>query len=100
MVQSDKLDNALHALQGVLVIARSMAYDGAPYEALARVLDTAEYLPSLIWDATDRTETFRTHLVGLASEFPRMRLAVNRFDSPDGVPRSLSSSHGGGAPSS
>jgi hypothetical protein len=81
MIASDKHDNALTAINAVLVLARSLAHEGRGSE-VAEVLDVAEYLPMLMLEPTDRTAEFREQLVGLATKDPKFALAVDRFDTP------------------
>ncbi|AGC48285.1 hypothetical protein MYSTI_07013 [Myxococcus stipitatus DSM 14675] len=79
MIADAKQRSALEALNGVLVLARSMASEGKS-DDLAVVLDTAEYLPLLMLEPVDRTEEFRGQLVDLAQRFPRFEWALTRFD--------------------
>jgi len=79
MVADEKHRGALAAINAVLVLARSLAYQGKSVE-LADVLDVAEYLPMLMLESADRTAEFRQQLVGLASKDARFALAVERFD--------------------
>lgn len=81
MIADSKTRNALAAINAVLVLARSMAYEGKSNE-VASVLDVAEYLPMLMLESTDRTEAFREQLVGLAQSYPDFGLALTRFDAP------------------
>jgi hypothetical protein len=80
MVRTDKLPNALYALNAVLVLARSMAYRNQPGNLVADVLDVAEYLPRLLAEPEDRTDEFRGFLVDLAAKNKDFQLAVLRFD--------------------
>ena len=80
MIAPDKQENALAAINAVLVLARSLAYEGNSTE-VADVLDVAEYLPMLMLEPTDRTAEFREQLVGLATKRPKFTLALERFDS-------------------
>ena len=82
MIPGIKLNNALAALNAVLVTARSMAYDGRPGKLIATVLDTAEYLPRLLAEPDDRTSEFRENLVGLVAVDPGFNFALERFDNP------------------
>ena len=79
MVAIEKQRNALAAINAVLVLARSLAYEGKSSE-LADVLDVAEYLPMLMLEVADRTAEFREQLVGLATQRTQFALAVERFD--------------------
>ena len=80
MIKPEKLSNALHALNAILIRARTMAYDAVEHARIAEVLDVAEYLPPLIADAADRTDEFREQVAGLAERFPEMSFALERFD--------------------
>lgn len=80
MIRKGKWQNALAALNSVLVVARAMAYEKRPHEELALVLDAAEYLPTLISRATDETEMFRATIVGLLDTDPRFNIALEKFD--------------------
>ena len=64
----------------VLVLARTMAHQNEPHDALAEVLDVAEYLPRLMLDDADRTREFRDQLVGLAERRREFITAVTMFD--------------------
>ncbi len=80
MIAAEKERVALWSLNAVLVIARAMAYEKAPHELLAEVLDTAEYLPLLLLHAADETAHFRDMLADLADRDARFQIAVDRFD--------------------
>lgn len=80
MVKPEKQEPALLAINAVLVLARAMAYEKAPHAAIADVLDSAEYLPMLLLEATDQTALFRATLDGLASRYPGFNLALQKFD--------------------
>jgi len=69
MIPEDKFENALYALQELLIFARSMAYAKKPYKEIADILDTAEYLPYLIMNDKDETERFRMHLQNMADKY-------------------------------
>lgn len=69
MITINKQKQALKAIHRILILARFMAYQNEPTAKIAKVLDYAEILPTLISADEDRTEEFRTHLQGLASEF-------------------------------
>ena len=80
MIHREKLNNALAALNAVLVTARKLAYDQRPHQQLADALDAAEYLPRLLADQEDRTDAFREALVGLTAVDPGFNFALERFD--------------------
>ena len=75
-----KQKQALHAIHRILVLARFMAYQNESTTKIAKVLDYVEILPTLISADEDRTEEFRTHLHGLASEFPKGVGILKEFD--------------------
>jgi len=83
VIDADKQRSALAAINAVLILARSLAYEGKSAE-VAKVLDVAEYLPVLMLEPENRTTHFREQLVGLATRSPDFQLAVQRFDA--GVP--------------
>jgi hypothetical protein len=80
MIDSEKAQNALCALNKVLVIARRMANENVPYNEIADVLDAAEYLPCLMADAEDKTDAFRAQIAHLARRWPLFGLALAAFD--------------------
>jgi hypothetical protein len=80
MIIAKKQKQALHAIHRILVLARFMAYQNEPTTKIAKVLDYAEILPTLISTDEDRTEEFRTHIQGLASEFPAGVGILQEFD--------------------
>ena len=82
MIADSKRRNALNAINAVLVLARSMAYEGKSSD-VAAILDVAEYLPLLMLESGDRTEEFRKQLVDLAQRYSAFALALARFDAAD-----------------
>lgn len=80
MIQPEKYENALRALNAVLVAARQMAYEKRSPEHLAEVLDVAEELPTLFLQKDDMTDYFRQALQLLAEKYRGFGLAVERFD--------------------
>jgi hypothetical protein len=79
MIRQDKFENALYALQNVLVFARAMAYKGKAHKDIADILDSAEYLPYLIANEKDETENFRSHLLSIADKHGCYS-CIERFD--------------------
>jgi hypothetical protein len=77
------MNNALAALNSILVAARAMAYDQRPYGELGDALDVAEYLPRLLADSEERSTEFREQLAGLAGKYPSCAVALERFDKTD-----------------
>lgn len=80
MISPEKSRAAFRALNSVLVRIRYMAYSGENHTEIARFLDHAEYLPSLLADEMDRTGEFRDVLVTLATIRSDFRIALDRFD--------------------
>lgn len=80
MIRPENHENALRALNAVLVTARLMAYEKASHEQLAEVLDLAEELPTLFIQKDDMTDYFRQALQALAERHPGFGWAVERFD--------------------
>ena len=80
MISSDKEKQAIKAIHRIIIVARFMAYQDEPTAKIAKVLDYAEILPTLISVDEDRTEEFRTHLEGFASEFPAGAGILQEFD--------------------
>ena len=80
MISAEKFQNALRALNHVLVLTRKMAYSRADQREIADVLDVAEYLPRLIADPRDNTSTFRNHLADVAARWPDFGTALQYFD--------------------
>lgn len=82
MIRADKLGHALYALNGLLVLARHMAYSGRPGGEIADVLDVAEYLPRLMADGGDKTDEFHRQLTWLAEKYAEFSIVVQRFEGP------------------
>jgi hypothetical protein len=70
MIRAEKYPQALAALQQVIVRARFMAVQAEHSAKVVDLLDAAEYLPQLIAEAEDRTETFAAALKELSERFP------------------------------
>lgn len=83
MIAPEKLQNALCALNRLLVVARTMAYQRKDHSDLAAVLDVAEYLPRLLSTETEDSDGFREQLAGLADRWPEFQSAVEKFDDPN-----------------
>ena len=82
MVAPEKLQNALCALNRLLVVARLMAYERREHSHIADVLDVAEYLPRLLASEQDESGTFREQIAALAERWPEFQLALDKFDDP------------------
>ncbi len=72
--------NALYALQRVFIQARAMAHE-AGNQRLAALLDYGEYLPRLMYESTDHTETFRGVLEEIAERYSAASV-LRGFDGP------------------
>lgn len=72
MITPDYYKKSLNALHRILIMARFMAYKNETQVKIAKILDYAEILPTLISADEDRTDEFQMHLEGLISEFPEM----------------------------
>jgi hypothetical protein len=81
MISSHKLPNALYALQGILICARSLANEPARTNELAELLDYAEHLPRLIAKPGDETDSFRIVLEEVADRY-QCPFVLQRFDEP------------------
>lgn len=79
MIKKEKHGGALLAINSILVLSRSLAYEGKSND-LATILDIAEYLPMLILEPDDRTDVFREQLVDLAQRYPAFAHALEQFD--------------------
>lgn len=71
---------ALHAIHAVFLELRAMAYRGETHERLARALDAAEELPTLMLRHDDTTSEFRSALEGLVQLNPDFRHALKKFE--------------------
>ena len=80
MIRNDKLHSALYAFNGLLFGSRAMACNHDDHEAIADVLDFAEYLPILLASPNDTTDEFRFFLEGLSKKHPAFSFVLERFD--------------------
>jgi hypothetical protein len=87
MIADGRLNDALYALNAVLVQARFMAFEQRPHEIIAQVLDEAELLPMLIARKDDTTDEFRAHLEELIRIDEAFSCALQRFDAEHGLPK-------------
>ena len=69
MIRSDKFEQAVRAIQHVIIRGRTMAYQAEPAARIAELLDHAEYLPQLILAAEDRTEIFADYLKMISEQY-------------------------------
>lgn len=79
MIQAEMLGKAIRAVQHVIIQGRRMAYDRAPHERIATLLDHGEYLPALLLDPTDQTVTFRDYLMGIVEDFPETQWILDDY---------------------
>jgi hypothetical protein len=82
MITAKKQKQALNAIHRILILTRFMAHQNEPTAKIAKILDYAEILPTLISADEDKTEEFRIHLQGLASEFSQGIGILQEFDQP------------------
>lgn len=87
MIAHGKLNDALFALNAVLVQTRTMAFEHKPHKTIARVLDEAEVLPMLITRNDDTTVQFRAHLEELVRIDAAFAQALQRFDGQRKFPK-------------
>jgi hypothetical protein len=69
MINVKKFENAMYAMQGLLVKARDMAYKNEDNEKLARLLDYLEYLPKLVATPEDKTDVFTSVICEIVEVF-------------------------------
>jgi hypothetical protein len=79
MIANNRTRGALKAMNSILVLSRSLAYEGRSADLVA-ILDIAEYLPLLMLEPEDRTAAFREQLVGLTHLDPLFAHSLGRFD--------------------
>lgn len=72
--------SALHAIHAVFLKLRAMAYRTEIYDKLARALDAAEELPTLVLRHDDTTTEFRSALEGLVQLNPDFENALRKFE--------------------
>lgn len=87
MIRPEKIDNALYAVQLILVRARFMAQQEEPPKDLAKLLDYAEMLPRLTAVKEDMTEKYREYLQGIVESFPVCRYILEKFDELSAPPK-------------
>lgn len=80
MIREGKAKSALHALNDLLVRARTMAFEKEAHESIAAFLDAVEELPTLIARDEDLTDEYRFALESIAARFPEAGVALQRFD--------------------
>ena len=80
MIRPDKYENALWALNAVLVWIRKMTYEKAGYKLLGDVLEVVEVLPHVSLRQGDTTDSFRESLQRLATKDSRFNVVIEKFD--------------------
>jgi hypothetical protein len=79
MIRREKFDQALRALNSILIRARFLAGSGNTAE-VADLLDAAEILPKYIAQPEDATELFRSALQSISSEHISCSHIIEEFD--------------------
>ena len=69
MIDDNRLGNALYALQGLILKAKMWAYEGVDSDRIARLLEQAEHVPSLIARNDHTRDTFLRFLERVSSDF-------------------------------
>lgn len=81
MIRPDKRQNALYALQGLLIKARDLVHSSASGKEVAGILDYAEDIPRLLAVESDETERLRAIFSEVATRF-QCPFVLSRFDDP------------------
>ena len=79
MISEEKTEQALHALNGVLVQLRSLALRGEDHQKIATVADIAEQLPRFISSEADQTREYELALRDLVARYPEFGHTLHRF---------------------
>jgi len=79
MISPEKNKNATYALHGVLIKARSLAYQPGSDREVASILDRAEVLTKLFGSESDETAAFRKILENVAKSH-QCNFVLERFD--------------------
>ncbi len=80
MIQPDKHNRALWALQQIIVRARFLASKENQMTKVVGLLDAAEELPQLIAEAEDRTVEFTIALQAITERYPYCRNILAEFE--------------------
>ncbi len=62
MIENNKNNKAIQAIQDLIIEARSMASHNVASNDLVEFLDHLEYFPALVVEDNDRTEMFEDYL--------------------------------------
>ncbi len=79
MIRTDKYNQALQVLNGIMIRARFLAYEGNAQE-VADLLDAAEILPQYMAQPEDATELFRLTLQAISQEHTSCAHLIREFD--------------------
>jgi hypothetical protein len=79
MIDPQKHAKAFRAIQGILIVARSMARHGGENDRLVDLLDHGEYLPGLVLDPEDQTSVFDEYLGGIARDIPETKWILDEY---------------------
>ena len=79
MVRLEKQTQAFKSLQSLLIWTRWLAYQKEDFNAIADIMDWAEYLAGMLAEEEDRTETYAAVLKELADKYPFCNFAVVEF---------------------
>ncbi len=82
MIANDKIPAAMDAIHQVLCKARFWALEGCESSKMAKILDWAGILPTLVCrqEDCDTSEDFRNMLIGLGESFPECAGFVKNLD--------------------
>ena len=89
MINSDRMAQALKALQRLIIHSKAQAYGAADHN-LAELLNDIELLPEFLADGQDRTKEFGEMLQGIARMHPTCRYIVEEFQGACPKPESIS----------
>ena len=64
--------DALRAVHRILIVARHISVEGCEAKKMAAILDTAEYLVTLIINKKDLEKRFGEALKGLGEKYPEL----------------------------
>lgn len=79
MIETNRLQSCIKALQAIVIQARLLAYKGDSHQTIAGILDDADYLFNLLQEKDDNTLKFRDILV-IISERYDCAFVLERFD--------------------
>ncbi len=62
MIDPQKLTKAIKVIQDLVIVGRTLAYEGCSSQFMAEYLDHLEYLPGLMLEEKDQTDFFEEYL--------------------------------------